>query len=46
MAGAPAQAAKAAGELRENGPMLAKPYEPEVLIARIRRLLAGRPPPG
>jgi len=42
LAGTPARAATAAGELCEQGPTLAKPYEPAALIERIRRLLADR----
>jgi DNA-binding response OmpR family regulator len=43
LAGTPSRAADAAGELCEHGPMLAKPYEPQVVLDRIRRLLAHRP---
>jgi CheY-like chemotaxis protein len=42
LTGSPTRAAKAAGDLCEAGPALAKPYEPEVLLDRIRRLLASR----
>jgi DNA-binding NtrC family response regulator len=45
LAGTVARAAHAAGELCEQGPMLAKPYEPRVVLERIRRLLAARPRP-
>jgi DNA-binding response OmpR family regulator len=45
LAGSPARAAEAAGDLCQKGPMLAKPYEPQVVVDRIRRLLARRPPP-
>jgi len=45
LAGSPARAAEAAGELCQKGPMLAKPYEPQVVVDRIRRLLARRLPP-
>jgi DNA-binding response OmpR family regulator len=34
------RAANAAAELCEEGPMLAKPYEPQIVVERIRRLLA------
>lgn len=45
LVGSPSAAAEAAGELCENGPLLAKPYEPQILLDRIRRLLAeGRLP--
>jgi DNA-binding NtrC family response regulator len=46
LAGTPARAADAAGELCEQGPMLGKPYEPQLVLDRIRRLLAlrRRPP--
>lgn len=40
MAGSPKAAAKAAGKLCEEGPHLAKPYEPEAVEDYIRRLLA------
>lgn len=40
LAGSPARAADAAADLCESGPMLAKPYEPQVLLDRIRRTLA------
>ena len=35
----PARAADAAAELCESGPALSKPYEPQVALDRIRRLL-------
>jgi DNA-binding response OmpR family regulator len=45
LAGSHSAAAEAAADLCERGPMLAKPYEPQILLDRIRRLLAeGRPP--
>jgi CheY-like chemotaxis protein len=44
LASAPARAAQAAGELCEQGPMLARPYDPQLVLDRIRGLLAGRPP--
>jgi DNA-binding NtrC family response regulator len=37
-----ARAADAAGQICEQGPMLAKPYEPQAVLDRIRRLLAQR----
>jgi CheY-like chemotaxis protein len=42
MAGNPRRAAKEAAKLCEEGPMLAKPYEPEIVERRIRQLLAKR----
>jgi CheY-like chemotaxis protein len=42
LAGNPRRAANAAGDLCQEGPALAKPYEPQVLLDRIRRLLATR----
>ena|SRR5579872_3677003 len=44
LAGTAARAAEAAGDLCEQGPTLAKPYEPQAVLDRIRRLLARRPP--
>lgn len=44
LAGTPARAAEAAGDICERGPLLARPYDPQVVQARIRRLLARRPP--
>jgi DNA-binding response OmpR family regulator len=42
LVGTPMRAADVAAELCENGPMLNKPYEPQVVVDRIRRLLAER----
>jgi len=42
LVGSPAHAANAAGELCESGPMLSKPYEPQAVLDRIKRLLAER----
>ena len=42
LAGTPARAATEAGRLCEEGPMLAKPYEPQIVENRIRQLLAAR----
>jgi len=42
LAGSVSRAAKAAGDLCESGPMLAKPYEPRDVVDQIRRLLADR----
>lgn len=36
------KAAKEAGDLCEDGPVLSKPYDPQVVIDRIKRLLAAR----
>jgi CheY-like chemotaxis protein len=44
LAGTLARAAEAAAELCENGPTLSKPYEPQVVADRIRRLLATQDP--
>ena len=44
LAGTPARAADAAGDICEQGPTLGKPYEPQQVLDRIRRLLARRPP--
>ncbi|MBC7837442.1 MAG: response regulator [Nitrospiraceae bacterium] len=40
------RAADVAAELCENGPTLSKPYEPQTVVDRIRRLLAERKPHG
>jgi DNA-binding response OmpR family regulator len=40
--GSPAGAADAAANLCETGPMLAKPYDPQLVVDRIRRLRALR----
>ena len=42
LVGSPARAAEAAAELCENGPLLSKPYEPQILLDRIKRTLAER----
>jgi CheY-like chemotaxis protein len=42
LAGNYARAATAAGELCDSGPNLAKPYEPQVVVDRIKQLLALR----
>jgi len=44
LAGTPARAAQAAGDICEQGPTLGKPYDPQLVLDRIRRLLARRPP--
>jgi DNA-binding response OmpR family regulator len=44
LAGTVARAADVAGDLCEQGPMLARPYEPQIVLDRIRRLLARRSP--
>jgi DNA-binding response OmpR family regulator len=40
LAGNPRRAAEAAGDLCDGGPMLSRPYEPQIVVDRIRRLLA------
>ena len=45
LAGSHASAATAAGELCESGPNLVKPYEPQVVVDRIKKLLALRSTP-
>ena len=42
LAGSPAREAERAADLCEEGPDLARPYEPQVVVDRIRRLLAER----
>ena len=42
LAGTAERAAHAAGELCDEGPMLAKPYEPQILVDRIKQVLAAR----
>ncbi len=44
LAGTPARAVASATELCENGPMLARPYDPQSVHDRIKRLLAVRKP--
>jgi CheY-like chemotaxis protein len=44
LVGSPERSAAAAAGLCEQGPTLAKPYEPKAVVDRIRRLLAERPP--
>jgi DNA-binding response OmpR family regulator len=46
LCGSPGKAVDTAADLCESGPMLAKPYEPQLLLDRIRRNLAERKPPG
>jgi DNA-binding response OmpR family regulator len=41
LAATPARAAAAAGDLCEEGPMLAKPYDPQILLDQIRSTLAN-----
>ena len=43
LAGTVARAADLAGDLCHQGPPLSRPYEPQVVVDRIRRLLARRP---
>jgi len=42
LAGTPASAAAKAGDLCQSGPHLAKPYDPQLVHDRIKRLLANR----
>jgi len=42
LAGTPKRAAKAAGELCEEGPMMSKPYDPQLVVDHIKRLLSLR----
>ncbi len=42
LVGTPMRAADVAGDLCESGPMLNKPYEPQIVVDRIRRLMAER----
>lgn len=45
MAGTPARAADAAGDLCEQGPTQTRPLDPSAVLSRIRRLLAQRQRP-
>jgi CheY-like chemotaxis protein len=40
LAGTPARAAKAAGDLCETGPLMSKPYDPQLVVDRIKRLMS------
>jgi DNA-binding response OmpR family regulator len=42
VAGSISRAAHAASDLCDEGPLLTKPYEPQVVVDRIKRLLASR----
>jgi len=42
LAGTPMRAAKAAGDLCEDGPLMSKPYDPQLVVDRIKRLLSVR----
>jgi DNA-binding response OmpR family regulator len=42
LTGTPERAAKEAGDLCEAGPTLSKPYDPQVMVDRIKRLQAAR----
>ena len=42
LAGTPARAADAAAELCDSGPTLARPYDPQIVLDRIKRMLAVR----
>lgn len=43
LAGTLARATSAAAELCDSGPMLARPYDPQIVLDRIKRTLAARP---
>jgi DNA-binding response OmpR family regulator len=43
LAASPARATEMAGDLCESGPLLAKPYEQQILFDRIKRTLADPP---
>jgi CheY-like chemotaxis protein len=45
LAGTPARASEAAADLCRQGPDLGKPYQPQLVLDRIRRLLAERGAP-
>jgi DNA-binding response OmpR family regulator len=45
LVGSLGRAVEAAADLCEAGPMLARPYEPAILLDRIKRTLAERPSP-
>jgi CheY-like chemotaxis protein len=42
LAGTSARAADAAAELCDSGPMLARPYDPQIVLDRMKRSLAAR----
>ena len=42
LAGSTEMATNQAGDLCDDGPMLAKPYDPQVVLDRIKRLMAAR----
>lgn len=42
LAATPARAASSAANLCDRGPMLARPYEPQLVLDRIKRMLATR----
>jgi DNA-binding response OmpR family regulator len=42
LTGTPEKAAKEAGELCDDGPALSKPYDPQVVLDRIKRMQAAR----
>lgn len=46
LAGTPARASHAAAELCDSGPMLQRPYDPQIVLDRIKRMLAAREPSG
>jgi CheY-like chemotaxis protein len=44
LAGTPARAATAAAKLCDEGPKLSRPYQPQLVLDRIKRMLAARKP--
>lgn len=46
LAGRVEAAAEAAADLCEEGPQLARPYDPQAVVTRIRRLIGRTLPPG
>jgi len=44
LAGTPGRAAHAAAELCDSGPTLARPYDPQLVLDRIKRMLVARKP--
>lgn len=42
LAGTPGRSVEAAAELCDTGPLLSRPYDPQIVLDRIRRLLAAQ----
>jgi len=42
LAGTPTRTANVAADLCDSGPMLARPYDPQIVLDRIKRMLAAR----